>query len=524
MSEGKSPTTVFCFDLMHRSERCGSSWARVAPVAGGGFLVECRLQIFEAVEIGLLESRRQSEYGFDQDGALISAKLWDQNGNHVASEFMRHRMQVGGRSLELERPITCVLEQNMVALSAILLERAVGDGEASFAALVPEAGTVLPYEITAHDGIWRSNLGETFKLDATGHIQEVRPPASDFHFVRNRRGFPKWSLHGTKTGRDYSPPSHIRSSNVKVSVSPDAGRVRDGTIVRPKTDLAEQAVAVFIGGTGVYDRHGRTAAFDIGYHQLLDDLAAEGMASLRYERFDPDAANLEEAEGKLGFADMRGEADCALNWLAEQPWASNLPKVVIGHSLGGLVALELSVRRNDLDAIVLLASPGRTFREIVQDQQGWLQQELKTGRKTGKDIQDLNRAFIQALESDVAWTTETVGPRILAFARKRKLYGEILDIDPALLMSKGSCPVIIVQGTADVQVGVNDAARLADACKKSGRPYQLMMEDGLDHLLKRNRETGLKVLKAYRDRRRRIPIQFIRKLAQAVTGFGAGAS
>jgi len=62
-------------------------------------------------------------------------------------------------------------------------------------------------------------------------------------------------------------------------------------------------------------------------------------------------------------------------------------------------------------------------------------------------------------------------------------------------------------------VSPSDARRLFDA---ASLPAQLIEKTELDHLLMRNRKDGLAAIKAYRDRRRRIPVLLIRRLAQAI--------
>lgn len=514
-----SDSVIYCFDLMHRGVRCGTSWARFTGVDNEGQFVQCRQEIFDTPELGLSKSRRQSEYAFDSDGVLTSAKLWDQNGNHVAYAFTPEQMRVGGQSRRLNKPLTFVVEQNMMAFSVAQLESSLRASRHISDAFVPESGNILPYEVSMLDGQMCTNLGEIFVWDASGHVEKVRLETSDFEFEKSSHPFPRWSLTGVKSRCTYTPPGHVHVEDVDVPIGDPTGLVRSGTVARPASNAKEFAAAIFIGGTGVYNRHGYTTTIDIGYHQLLDDFASEGVSSLRYERFDPNAANLKEAEGGLGFEDICDHAEQALDWLAEQPWALSLPKIIIGHSLGGLVALELSTRRDDLDAIVLLSVPGRTFREVVQEQQGWFLQNGQNSTETTREIEALNQAIVTALERDEAWTKETVDARILALGRKRKLYGEILDIDPAKLVSKGTCPIILVQGTADVQVGVKDAQRIGRAAQKSRRLHRVHVEKDLDHLLKRNRERGLKALKLYSDRRRRIPIRLIRQIVRSLNGF-----
>ncbi|MGB4379431.1 MAG: alpha/beta hydrolase, partial [Limnochordia bacterium] len=55
-------------------------------------------------------------------------------------------------------------------------------------------------------------------------------------------------------------------------------------------------------------------------------------------------------------------------------------------------------------------------------------------------------------------------------------------VDPAAVLSEVGVPVLIIQGTADVQVQVLDAQRLADALPEHQRELHII--SGIDHVLK----------------------------------------
>jgi uncharacterized protein len=61
-----------------------------------------------------------------------------------------------------------------------------------------------------------------------------------------------------------------------------------------------------------------------------------------------------------------------------------------------------------------------------------------------------------------------------------------LPIDPAAELAKLDLPVLVVQGTADIQIGVKDAERLAAANPKG----KLSIIDGMNHVLKEVREAS----------------------------------
>ncbi|MBF0246928.1 MAG: hypothetical protein HQL36_02480 [Alphaproteobacteria bacterium] len=391
-----------CFDLLHQGGRCGVSWARSSNKPGCGVTFDVRQETFDAPAIGLTKTRRASRYDFDNRGVLASAELWDHRGNHVRLE--RGMWQGEARF---------VLEKNAMALTAALLEGFGYRGDTSLTTLIPETGATLPYTLSAMNGGWRSTLGESLRLDAHGRVQNVAVAGTDFTFTRANRRFPQWDLQDIVPDHVYRPPRHIRTQDVNIPLGPDSAPPRMATIARPKGRAKPSAVAVFIGGTGVCDRHGRTSAFDIGYGQLLDDLAAEGVASVRYERFPANAVNLDEAEGRLGFSELCKDAAAVLDWLSAEPWARGLSKIVIGHSLGRLAALELSRTRDDLAAAVVLSTPGRTFRAVVQAQQGWMLGHMDTSRNTKRELRALTEQAFKLLESGKDWTPETVDARLL---------------------------------------------------------------------------------------------------------------
>ncbi|NLY11002.1 MAG: alpha/beta hydrolase [Firmicutes bacterium] len=72
---------------------------------------------------------------------------------------------------------------------------------------------------------------------------------------------------------------------------------------------------------------------------------------------------------------------------------------------------------------------------------------------------------------------------LLSFYYQRDLAREWLLADPAKTLSKVSVPVLIIQGTADIQVEVDDALLLAAALPEGQR--ELFIFDDVDHILKK---------------------------------------
>jgi len=143
---------------------------------------------------------------------------------------------------------------------------------------------------------------------------------------------------------------------------------------------------------------------------------------------------------------------------------------VLGHSEGSLVGM-VAAQRLGTDAFVSVAGAGRPVQEIILEQfKSQLTPELlKTteyilGQLTaGKTV-----ASVPAQLNVLA--RPSVQPYLISWFR----------YDPSKEISKLRMPVLIVQGTTDVQISLADAKRLVE-----GNPgARLLLIDGMNHVLK----------------------------------------
>jgi dipeptidyl aminopeptidase/acylaminoacyl peptidase len=58
---------------------------------------------------------------------------------------------------------------------------------------------------------------------------------------------------------------------------------------------------------------------------------------------------------------------------------------------------------------------------------------------------------------------------------------------PVYRAAEIACPVLIIHGTEDQNVGVEHAIRLADALQRCGKPCELWLVDGASHLFQGER-------------------------------------
>ena len=229
-------------------------------------------------------------------------------------------------------------------------------------------------------------------------------------------------------------------------------------------------VVVIIAGSGPTDRDGNQALMKNNSLKLLGQaLASKGIAALRYDK----RGIAESAAAALREEDLRFETYVAdavqwINWLRRDPRFFRVG--VIGHSEGSLIGI-LAAKQAKADALVSIAGAGRPAPALIREQ-------LDT-----KLSQDLKASSDRILDELVAGQTVTDVPKDLMALYRPSVQPYLISwfkYDPAREIVALEIPVLIVQGTTDLQISVGDAKRLGSAKKDA----TLRIIDGMNHVLK----------------------------------------
>jgi alpha-beta hydrolase superfamily lysophospholipase len=243
-----------------------------------------------------------------------------------------------------------------------------------------------------------------------------------------------------------------------------------GTLLTP--DGPTRAVALIIAGSGPTDRDGNSplGVSASSYRLLAEGLAAHGIATVRTDkRGIGESAQPGMAEAGLRFTDY---ADDARAWAAEAARLTGRPCVwLIGHSEGALVALVAAADGDDaVCGLVLLSGAGRPIGAVLREQLAGVPEPF------------LSRALAILAELEAGRPVAEVPPQLAALFRPSVQPYMIswLPLDPAAMVAAYEGPVMIGQGTTDIQVSVADAEAMAAA-----RPdATLKIWEGVNHLLK----------------------------------------
>jgi pimeloyl-ACP methyl ester carboxylesterase len=236
---------------------------------------------------------------------------------------------------------------------------------------------------------------------------------------------------------------------------------------------ADKALVVLIvAGSGPTDRDGNSAMLpghNDSLKMLADALAQAGLASVRYDKRGIGAsrgAMLDEAQ--LRFDTYVEDAAAWISKLKADPRFSSV--AVIGHSEGALIGM-LAAERAGASAYVSLAGvaegPGAVLRKQLAG-------------KLPPPLASDNERILASLEQGK--TVAEVPPALMAFYRPSVQPYMIswMKYVPSEHIARLRMPVLIVQGTTDIQVGVEQAQAL-----KAARPdAQLAIIPGMNHVLK----------------------------------------
>lgn len=247
--------------------------------------------------------------------------------------------------------------------------------------------------------------------------------------------------------------------------------VLEGTLLCPASQ-SPWPVAVIIAGSGPTDRDGNTAGLpgpNNSLRMLAEGLAARGIASVRYDKRGiaaSRAAGLQEAD--LRFDTF---ADDAAAWIRQLRGDSRFTTItVVGHSEGSLLGM-LAAQRAGADGFVSIAGAGRPAATLLHEQ---------IAARAPAEIAATSDRILEQLKAGK--TVDSVPPALGALFRPsvQPYLISWFGHDPAVELRALHVPVLIAQGTTDLQVSVEDARLLVT----SKPDATLLIVDGMNHVLK----------------------------------------
>jgi pimeloyl-ACP methyl ester carboxylesterase len=266
---------------------------------------------------------------------------------------------------------------------------------------------------------------------------------------------------------------HTAYAGKDLSLSVKEGTLH-GTLEIPSGVVPWPAV-VIISGSGPTDRDGNssvTGGKNNSLKQLAESLASNGIGSVRYDK----RGIGKSAKAVTKEEDLRFETyiDDAVLWGKELQQDMRFSHVtIVGHSEGSLIGM-VACQKLGGNAFVSIAGPGFPASQIFLTQL-----KPKLPEYLFNDV----ISIIDQLNQGRTVSIDTVPKALQSFFRA-SVQPYIISwfrYDPAQEVAELQVPVLILQGSTDLQISIDDAKTLS----RSNSKAELIIISGMNHVLKK---------------------------------------
>jgi len=241
----------------------------------------------------------------------------------------------------------------------------------------------------------------------------------------------------------------------------------NGTLLTPLSS-EKNPLVILIPGSGPTDRDGNSAMTKNNSLKLLAEaLANKNIATYRFDKsvlsYAKDEKNKIDA---ITFETFINEAKSIINYFKN---TKSYTKIIIaGHSQGSLVGLIAA--KNNADAFISLEGAGRSLDEVLIEQIELQAPILKD--ETQKILAELKKGNI----------VEEFNPMLISLFNKQiqPFLISCIKYNPQKEIAKLKIPILIINGSKDIQVKNIDAELLHKAAEKS----ELFIVKDMNHIFK----------------------------------------
>lgn len=240
-----------------------------------------------------------------------------------------------------------------------------------------------------------------------------------------------------------------------------------GTLLTPKT-FVSGAVALIIAGSGPTDRDGNQANMKNESLKLLAvELGKKGIASLRYDKRGIGESHMAaKKESELRFNDYISDASMWISFLRNDPRFNRV--IVMGHSEGSLIGMVAAQKL--ADGFVSIAGAGQSADKVLKEQLMLQPRQIKDPAYTMIDSLVMGKTIKQVDPMFFSLFRPSVQPYMISWFK----------YDPQKEIKKLNMPILIVQGTNDLQITEGDAKLL----KRANNGAELVIIPKMNHVLK----------------------------------------
>jgi len=274
------------------------------------------------------------------------------------------------------------------------------------------------------------------------------------------------------------------SSGSEIILKTSSGDI-SGTLTLPE-NKGPFPVLLIIAGSGPTDRDGNSimGVQTNAYKMLAETLTQKGIATLRFDKRGIGRSKSSmKSESELRFETY---IEDVVEWIKLLKSDKRFSSVYIaGHSEGSLIGMIASEQTN-VAGYISIAGAGKSADKILQEQLRTKltpqlideSNKILESLRAGKTVSEVNSALISLYR-------QSVQPYMISW----------IKYDPEKEIAKLTMPVLIIQGTTDLQVTVDDGRLLSNANPKA----KLLIIERMNHVLKESDANAQQNMATYRN-------------------------
>ena len=271
----------------------------------------------------------------------------------------------------------------------------------------------------------------------------------------------------------------------------------DGTLLTPK-DNDKPNLAIIIAGSGPTNRNGNQNFLkNNSLKKLAVGLTNNGIATFRYDKRIVKQILKNDVDKNMMFDDFVSDASDVIDYFKKNDTYNKI--YVIGHSQGSLVGM-LSAK-DKADGFISLAGAGNNIGDVI------IEQIAKTAPMFNEDT----KRVIESLKEGKTTTDYPIALASLFNADLQPFMINWMSYNPAEIIKELQMPILVINGTKDLQVSVAEA----EVLKASNDKAELLIIENMNHVLFEIEGDDLENSKSYNESFRTISP----KLLTSITDF-----
>ncbi|MFV8270846.1 alpha/beta hydrolase [Flavobacterium sp. GT2N3] len=270
----------------------------------------------------------------------------------------------------------------------------------------------------------------------------------------------------------------VKSFNTEeIAVNP----LINGSLYLPLKQNKNTNLVILIAGSGPTDRDGnQKGLINNSLRYLSEELAKNDIAVFSYDkRIIAQMKTGTVNEATLTFDDFITDASSVLSFFKNQKKYNKI--IIAGHSEGSLIGM--IVANDKADAFISLSGAGRTIDAVLVEQIAKQAPFLKEEVQKNLDILKSGKTFELKNPMLASLFRKSIQPYMISW----------IKYNPQIEITKLQIPVLIVNGTKDLQVAVPEAELLKKA--KSGA--ELVLIENMNHVFKEIKGDDSENMKSY---------------------------